>query len=477
MSQNESTLRPSGRLDRPGRGGAVVSGLLRVFGGGAAMAQALPIEGEGLELGRRLAALGDRPDLRISRRHARAYVDGHGIWVEDLGSQNGSFGDGEPLAAGKPREVRRVLRLGDSLFVPFYDLSPLARQGVEVHDGFVRGPAMAQRLVEAGRAAELGLSLHIRGQSGTGKEGVARAFHERGPRRAGPFVAVNCAAIPSGIAERLLFGARRGAYSGADTDVPGYLQAAEGGTLFLDEVAELDLDVQAKLLRVLESREVLALGAAKPKKLDFAFCSASHRDLRAQVAAGRLREDLYFRLGRPEIALPLLRQRPEELPFLLEREIANVAPSLGLHVSLVEACLLRPWPGNVRELLVEARSAAQAALMQAASRVEAEHLGPSAGTLFESAPVGETLSVTGLTTSAAPSAASAARASAVPRAKVAPRIAPLDAEERSRIEVALRGQDGNVRATARALGMHRTRLRRLIERHGLAPLSDGDDEA
>jgi DNA-binding NtrC family response regulator len=464
MKHDGSTLEPSGYTEAPEA--KRTPGLVRVFGGGAAMALPLPITAAGLELGRASPALGETQDPRMSRRHARFHFDGRAFWVEDLGSQNGTFIDGEALPAGAPREVKRVARLGDSLFVPFNDLGPLIATGVAVHAGFVRGPGLQRVLTEVARAAELGLSLHIQGESGTGKEGVAKAFHENGPRAAGPFVPVNCAAIPQNIAERLLFGAKRGAYSGADADAPGYVQAAEGGTLFLDEVGELDLEVQAKLLRVLETREVMALGAAKPKKIDFAFCSASHRDLRAQVAAGRLREDLYFRLGRPATALMPLRQRPEEIAFLLALEIARVAPTLSLHFSLVEACLLRPWPGNVRELLVEARSSSQSALVHGAKRVESRHLDPKAGSAFSASQA------------APPSASSLPEPSEEESGHrpIGARARPLDGGERVRIEAALREHGGNVAATARALGMHRTHLRRLIERHGLGPPSDGSDE-
>src|SRR6185436_2830275 len=193
--------------------------------------------------------------------------------------------------------------------------------------------------------------------------------------------AVNCAAIPHTIAERLLFGARRGAYSGAEADAIGYVQEADGGTLFLDEIAELDAQVQAKLLRVLESREVLSLGASRPRKVDFALCSAASKDLRALVGSGGLREDLYFRIGRPAVMLPALRHRPEEIPALIARELARCSPALTAHVALVEQCLLRPWPGNVRELVAEIRVAAQAAAKDG-NRVTAHHLAPSAGTVF-----------------------------------------------------------------------------------------------
>ncbi len=450
MEKDRSTLQPSG-VTEGATAAERVPGLVRVFCGGVAMAQALPLGGEGLELGRGATVLGEVQDPRMSRRHARVHFDGRRFWVTDLGSQNGTFVEGEQVPAEAPREAQRVIRMGDSLFVPSTDVGPLQQHGVEVRDGFVRGPTMQRLLAEVSRAAQLGFPLHIHGESGTGKEGVARAFHQSGPRSAGPFVAVNCAAVPQSLAERLLFGVRRGAYSGAEADAQGYLQAADGGTLFLDEVVELDLAVQAKLLRALETREVMELGASKPRTVDVHICSASNKDLRTLVANSRLREDLYFRIGRPEVALTPLRQRPEEIPLLLQREAQKVAPGLGLHVSLVEECLLRPWPGNVRELLVEVRSALQAALLQNAQRVESRHLSPSAGTAFGPATPAKTV-----------------EAESTP-AREPPPPRPLDPEERKRLEETLRQQGGNVAATARALGMHRTQLRRLLQRHGIAP--------
>jgi len=457
MGQERSTLQPSGLTDGQDAAAERVSGLLHLFSAGVACAAAVPLGGEELELGRGHAALGDAQDPRMSRRHARIRFDGKRFWVTDLGSQNGTFVDGEQVPAQTPREVQRVLRMGDSLFVPSPDVGPLKKLGVQVVEGFVRGPALQRLLAEVARAAELGFSLHIHGESGTGKEGVARAFHQHGPQKAGPFVAVNCAAIPQGLAERLLFGAKRGAYSGAD-DAEGYLQAAHGGTLFLDEVVELEPAVQAKLLRALETREVLPLGSSKPRKVDLLVCSASHQDLRALVSTGKLREDLYFRIGRPEVALPPLRKRPEEIPLLLQRAVEPLASGPRLHVSFVEACLLRPWPGNVRELLVEARSAAQAALMQDAQRLEARHLSPSAGTAF-----------------GASTLLPATAEKPAPPHEAPSRAPPLEATERARIEEALKQNGGNVAATARALGMHRTQLRRLLERYAISTATDTRD--
>jgi DNA-binding NtrC family response regulator len=419
---------------------------MHLFCRGTTLAAALPFSGGVLELGRDVPAPGRVDDGRMSRRHARVRFDGQRFWVTDLGSQNGTSVDGAPLPPGAEREALQVIRMGDSLFVPSLDVRPLQTHGVKDVDGHVRGPALQLVLQEVARAARLDSPvhwLHIHGESGTGKEGVARAFHNSGPRGKGPFVAVNCATIKEELAERLLFGARKGAYSGIHSDAQGHLQAAHGGTLFLDELVELAPAVQAALLRALETREVLPLGATRPETVDVRFCSATNKDLRTMVESGRLRGDLYYRAGRT-VSLPPLRQRPEEIPLLLEREARRCAPGLGLHVSLVEACLLRPWPGNVRELLFALRNALQDAQGQSATRVEARHLGPGAGTAFGSAPP-------------------------PPGEKALARASPQDDAERSRLEEALRQQGGNVSATARALGLHRTQLRRLMERLGLSP--------
>jgi transcriptional regulator with GAF, ATPase, and Fis domain len=447
------TLPPSA-ADHDARGdGAPVPGLVVVFSGGAPAARVLPLAGGTLELGRG-AGPGKLDDGRVSRQHAVVAIDGGRWTVTDLSSQNGTFSDGEPVVPGGAAQVQRVIRLGDSLLVPCGDVRPFERAGVRAIDGFVRGPAMQAMLEAVALAARGGTTLHIRGESGTGKEGVAAAFH-RARARAGALIAVNCATIPQAIAERLLFGAKRGAYSGAEADAPGYVQEADGGTLFLDEVAELDLQVQAKLLRVLESSEVMPVGATRSRKVDFALCSATNKDLRALVAAGALREDLYFRIGRPAVDLPALRSRPEEIPALIVRELATLSPAPVAHVSLVEQCLLRAWPGNIRELLAELRAAAQAALAAHAdgNRVTARHLSALAGSVFGSA-------------MPAPGRDRAPEPSSNPGA---PRRTPLvDDQWRRRIEDALRANAGNIAATARALGLHRTQLRRLLKRHGLA---------
>jgi len=457
-----ATLPPSaGSGGGPGTGERV-PGVVVVFSGGAPAARCLRLESGALVLGRREGTTGKLDDGRVSRRHARVELrDGRWI-VTDLSSQNGSSVDGELIAPQVPTVMHCVLRMGDTLLVPCADVGPLERAGVRSIDGFVRGPAMQAILDEAVAAAGSGGALHIRGESGTGKEGVAQAFHRAGPRAARPLVPVNCAAIPHALAERLLFGARRGAYSGADTDAIGYVQEADGGTLFLDEIAELDLQVQAKLLRVLESKEIVPLGASKPRTVDFALCSATSKDLRALVAAGTWREDLYFRIASPAVTLPALRDRPEEIPALIAHELAKLPPPApSAHISFVERCLLRPWPGNARELIAEVRAAARAP-RSSGHRLTARHLAQTAGSVFSAAALDVPV--------AAPS-------SDLPRADPPQKRTPrIDVAWRQRIEDALRANAGNVTAAARALGLHRNQMRRLLERHGIAATTGSPTE-
>ncbi|WP_437935798.1 sigma 54-interacting transcriptional regulator [Sorangium sp. So ce341] len=448
-------------------------GLVLVFSVDCPRCDVLPLKDGELELGR--GEVGGVPldDLRMSRRHARVRWN-QGQWeVEDLDSRNGTSLDGVPLTGARAGDELRIVRTGSSVFVIQADVEPF-RAGISTAGGTILGPTLARAWDAVDRAARFGTALHITGESGTGKEHAARAFHALGPRRGGPFVAVNCAAIPDGLAERLLFGARKGAYSGAAADSEGYVQAAHGGVLFLDEVAELDLGVQAKLLRALEAKEVLPLGASRPVQVDFALVSATHKDLRAQVAAGKLREDLFFRIAQPAVRIPRLHERPEEVPWLVDAALRSAgaavergdvgAPPVA-HASLIEACLVRAWPGNVRELMAEIRAAAQEAQIEKSPVVQARHLSPSAGQAFAPAQAGisEHPSDRGRRSSLPPAGERPAR-----------RAASLPADEV--IEEVLRREGGNVARTARALGVHRTQLRRWLDRRSTTDEVAGDDD-
>jgi hypothetical protein len=261
---------------------APTAGLILIHSGAQALWSVLPLVDGGLELGRETLAPHVQ-DAHISKRHARIFLDKGCLHAEDLGSLNGSSVDGRPLpprAGGEP--IERCLRVGDTLFLATSDVRPFARHGLTVRGDRVIGPRLASALLAIARFARSSPNLHVTGESGVGKEDAARAFHAASAHGSGPFVAVNCATIPESLAERLLFGTKRGAFSGATEDAQGHVQAAHGGTLFLDEVAELHGAVQAKLLRVLESHEVQPLGAVRAVPVDVRVCSASHTPLRAR---------------------------------------------------------------------------------------------------------------------------------------------------------------------------------------------------
>jgi len=229
-----------------------------------------------------------------------------------------------------------------------------------------RSLAALQRLVGSSRAMELVKEriakvsrsmapVLVRGESGTGKELVARAVHACSHRAAGPFVAVNCSAIPEPLLEAEFFGARKGSYTGAGHDRQGYFQAAQGGTLFLDEIGDLPLAMQSKLLRAIQERKVRALGSTQEEEVDARIVSATHKDLADEVRTGQFRQDLFYRLNVIEILVPPLRERRDDLPALCEALLERIAREAGMPVpplsaSLIEQLQSLPLPGNVREL-------------------------------------------------------------------------------------------------------------------------------
>jgi two-component system, NtrC family, response regulator PilR len=206
-----------------------------------------------------------------------------------------------------------------------------------------------------GRVSRNQAPVHISGESGTGKELVARMIHESGPRRSGPFVAVNCGAIPTELMESELFGHKRGSFTGAVSDKKGLIQSAEGGTLFLDEVADLPLHMQVKLLRVVQEKTVRAVGESREEGTDVRILSATHKNLANLVVQGQFREDLFYRINVIELRVPALRERSEDIGEIAEAILARLArrsnsTTVGISAETISLLQTYPFPGNVREL-------------------------------------------------------------------------------------------------------------------------------
>ena len=229
-----------------------------------------------------------------------------------------------------------------------------AQQAEWRRDIVTRSPVMEDLLTQARLVAESDASVFIHGQSGTGKELLARAIHKASPRRDGPFVAVNCSAIPESLMESELFGHVKGAFTGASRDHKGLFQAAHGGTLFLDEIGDMPLSFQVKLLRALQERVVRPVGSTQSLEVDVRIISATHRDLDEALEEGEFREDLYYRLNVVSLEMPTLAERREDIPLLASHFLEQIARGSrkqvrGFAPEAMELLLAAPWPGNVRQ--------------------------------------------------------------------------------------------------------------------------------
>jgi len=257
-----------------------------------------------------------------------------------------------------PPHLRQILRnLAENIVMRDENLS-LRRRLAEVGELgalFGKSPAMRRVIATIERIADASASVVIIGESGTGKELVARTIHQMSSRHTGPYVGVNCAAIPETLMESELFGHERGAFTGADRRREGCFEAANGGTLLLDEITEMKPELQAKLLRVLEEQRVRRVGGSTEITLDVRVLAASKRDIAQAVREGKLREDLYYRLNVFTIQLPPLRERQDDLPLLVQHFIHHYAARNNKDVAGVDdeslaALRSHPWPGNVRQL-------------------------------------------------------------------------------------------------------------------------------
>ncbi len=295
------------------------------------------------------------PDDTVSRHHCELLREGAGLRVRDLGSTNGTRVDGTKVTDAV-LSPGAVLRVGEVEVA----VKPAAQQvDVLPSDEPRFGPALGQSLAMRTifgmleRIAPTEATVLLEGETGTGKDVLARAIVEGSPRKGAPFVVVDCGAVSYSLIESELFGHERGAFTGAVAARQGAFELANSGTVFLDEIGELPLDVQPKLLRVLETREFRRVGGNKPIHTDVRVIAATKRDLKREVAGGKFREDLYFRLAVVPVTVPPLRQRREDVPMLAEAVLTAACVGgdpLSISQDALAALMAHDWPGNVREL-------------------------------------------------------------------------------------------------------------------------------
>jgi two-component system nitrogen regulation response regulator NtrX len=394
---------------------------------------------DGLETLARLRALDERAQVVM--------ISGHGTVATAVqATQRGAFDFLE-----KPLDTDRLLvtvrnALGRSELL---EENERLREAVDAQFAIVgQSPPLRHVLATIEKVGPTPARVLITGENGTGKELVARAIHERSTRR-GPFVEVNCAAIPSELIESELFGHMKGSFTGAVQDRAGKFEQADSGTLFLDEIGDMSLAAQAKVLRVLETGIVTRIGGSKPIAVDVRVLAATNKRLDQEIAEGRFREDLYYRLNVVPILVPALRERAEDIPLLVEYFTQRLGGHAGVpgrrfSQEAVHALQQRPWPGNVREL----RNAVERLLILAQ------------GKEVTSADVGRLLTAV-YRAASTPSAGSAsdARAGSFEEFK--------SEAERNFLLAKLREYHWNVAETARALDMPRSNLYKKIERYGL----------
>ncbi|MEL7045555.1 MAG: sigma-54 dependent transcriptional regulator [Pseudomonadota bacterium] len=312
--------------------------------------------------------LQEHSDLRLCLTDMRL-PDGNGIeLVEHIQREHPQLPVAMITAHGNVDSAIRALKAGAFDFiskpVALEKLRSLVAAALELeapveeaHEDELIGetPAMQKLRQQITKLARSQAPVHIHGESGSGKELVARSIHGRGPRAAGPFVAVNCGAVPAELIESELFGHLKGSFTGASRDKLGLFQAAEGGTLFLDEVADLPLPMQVKLLRAIQEKRIRPVGANEEMSTDVRLLSATHKSLAQEVETGRFREDLFFRINVIELRVPSLRERRDDIPVLAELLLGRIATGLGIEAPKLEPGAMKGmldyrFPGNVREL-------------------------------------------------------------------------------------------------------------------------------
>jgi len=399
-------------------------------------------------------------DPKVSRVHCEVRLTEQGVLVKDYGSRNGTIlHEARLVEAFVPPGV--PLGIGDSVLV----VQPVGGAAVMALSqrsafGSALGESLAMRALFARleRAAKSEETILLLGESGTGKEVLARSIHQESHRASGPYVIVDCGAIPPTTIESELFGTVPGAATGA-VNRAGFFEAAHRGTIFIDEIGELPLEAQQKLLRVIEARTVRRLGSTQEHPVDVRIVAATHRNLRAMATEGNFRQDLYFRLSVLEMQVPALRDRKEDIPVLVERFLASRKPPVkrdDLPPETIPMLMGYDWPGNVRELrnviarlvlfpeLLHEMLAPQAGAVAPSSTAEPP-VESASGADAEDASLGKLLELS------------------LPEA----REAVLADLERKYATVKLRQYDGNISRAAEAMGVSRQLLHRLLDRHGI----------
>ena len=387
-------------------------------------------------------------DTTVSREHLRISLAPGGVRLRDDGSKNGTIIGGLRIADASLKEDASI-ELGATLLALRLEKEPLELSlSVGVHFGGAIGvsPLMRHLFAALEKAAKSDATVLLEGESGVGKEVLARAIHLRSPRAKGPFVVVDCGAIPAALVEAELFGHERGAFTGASEARQGLLESANGGTVFLDEIGEMPLDLQPKLLRVLEQRDIRPIGARTSRPVDVRVVAATNRKLAEAARNGEFRQDLFYRLAVVEVTVPPLRDRPEDIEPLAEAFLraSTRDPAATLPTDLLGLLVRHSWPGNARELR---------------NVIERYAVLGSPGLASDPR-----------------NAAGGADAGATPDALRVPfheaRRGALDAFERDYLAAALKRAGGNVARAAEIAQVGRGSLYRMLDRLGLSPRDD-----
>jgi transcriptional regulator with GAF, ATPase, and Fis domain len=431
--------------------------------GGKAVGRQLVHEGDVLRIGTHPSNDVALEDPAVSRFHCKLIPDRDGWRLEDSGSLNGTQLQGLTVqSAMLPADA--TIAIGNSI-IRAYSQKSSGRELVPMMPTFgaLTGISKSMRklfaLLEKVAASEINCFIH--GESGTGKELVATEIVQRGPRADKPFVVVDCGAISPSLVESELFGHVRGAFTGADRDRVGAFEAADGGTVFLDEIGELPLEVQPKLLRALEQREIRRVGETMPRKVNVRVISATNRDLEREVNKGSFRGDLYFRIAVITVRVPPLRERTEDLPhlirsFLEQLGAANSEMLFGPQV--IQELSNHEWTGNVREL----RNYVERSIVLQSARLS---IAPPPGMSMS------TVSIGGTQTTPTPGGVSATIDVNIPY-KVA-KESLIDGFERAYVRAVIAACGGNMTKAARMAGIDRMYLHRLVQKHGSREPSGG----